>query len=58
MYATTPRFFASIGRFATGLRAMRAQVRTERLINELPVSIRKDIGCPDSYADRQGRRHS
>lgn len=52
----TPAFFRAVGRYTASFRAMRDEVRTERLLNALPDSIRKDIGWPDSYAARRARR--
>ncbi|WP_189501718.1 MULTISPECIES: hypothetical protein [unclassified Mesorhizobium] len=37
------------------IRTMRNEIRTERFLNALPPSIRKDIGWPDNYAN--GRRN-
>ena len=52
----TPTFFRAVGRYTASFRAMRDEIRTERLLNSLPASIRKDIGWPDSYAARRARR--
>jgi hypothetical protein len=35
---------------------MRDEIRTERVLNSLPASIRKDIGWPSSYAAGRARR--
>ncbi|WP_157016448.1 hypothetical protein [Mesorhizobium xinjiangense] len=40
-------------------RALRDEIRTERILNELPAHIRKDIGWPDARGGRlDGRRRS
>lgn len=52
----TPTLFKAVGRYAASLRAMRNEIRTERLLNTLPHSIRKDIGWPDSFPERRARR--
>ncbi|MDP3899420.1 MAG: hypothetical protein Q8Q62_22320 [Mesorhizobium sp.] len=47
------------GAFATLLaqrRAIRAALRTERMIGALPRDIRKDIGWPDSWVGPERRR--
>ena len=44
-------------RYARFFRELRAERRTERLIAELPASIRKDIGWPDGYPVRFRMRH-
>jgi hypothetical protein len=54
----TPAIFRAVGRYAASFRAMRDEIRTERLLNDLPASIRKDIGWPDSYPERRARRGS
>lgn len=51
-----PTIFRAVGRYAASMRDARNQVRTERLLNALPASLRKDIGWPDSYPERQARR--
>jgi len=48
-------FFRSVRDYAGRVRAVRAQLRTERLLNELPASMRKDIGWPDQYEMQRGR---
>ncbi len=52
----TPALFRAVGRYAASLRAMRDEIRTERMLNTLPPSIRKDIGWPDNYPVRHARR--
>ena len=47
--------FRSVRDYAGRVRAVRAQLRTERLLNELPASMRKDIGWPDHYEMQRGR---
>lgn len=47
--------FRSVRDYARHVRAVRAQLRTERLLNELPASMRKDIGWPDHYEMQRGR---
>jgi hypothetical protein len=32
---------------------IRAEVRTARFMNSLPADIRKDIGWPERYAERE-----
>ncbi len=39
----------SIGRYAGKLQTIRNEVRTERLLGELPEHLRKDIGWPDRF---------
>jgi hypothetical protein len=51
-----PTFFKAVGRYTASFRAMRDEIRTERFLNSLPASIRKDIGWPDNYAARRARR--
>jgi hypothetical protein len=43
----------AIGRYAARLRALREDIRTERILNSLPAGIRKDIGWPEVYAGRR-----
>jgi len=47
---------AVIGRYAANLRALREDIRTERILNSLPADLRKDIGWPEIYAGRRSRR--
>jgi hypothetical protein len=56
METFTPSIFRAVGRYAASFRAMRDEIRTERMLNTLPESIRKDIGWPDHYPERRGRR--
>jgi hypothetical protein len=51
----TPALFRAVGRYAASIRAMRDEIRTERMLNTLPPSIRKDIGWPDNYSARRAR---
>jgi len=39
----------AIRRYAGKLQTIRNQVRTERVLNELPDYLRKDIGWPDRF---------
>lgn len=57
MNSFTPNIFRTIRYYAGKVQTMRDEVRTERLLNSLPASIRKDIGWPDSYPERRARRH-
>ena len=52
----TPALFRAVGRYAASYRAMRDEIRTERVLNSLPASIRKDIGWPDNCAAGRARR--
>ena len=54
----TPALFRAVGRYAASYRAMRDEVRTERVLNSLPASIRKDIGWPDNYAASRALRRN
>ena len=47
---------AVIGRYTASLRALREDIRTERILNSLPADIRKDIGWPEIDAGRWQRR--
>jgi len=42
--------FERIGRRFAYWRALREEIRTERVMNALPRAVRKDIGWPDLYA--------
>ncbi|MDN5927486.1 MAG: hypothetical protein L0I29_10465 [Hyphomicrobiales bacterium] len=44
---------AAIGRYAANLRALRQNIRTERILNALPANVRRDIGWPEIYEDRR-----
>jgi hypothetical protein len=57
MNSFTPNIFRAVRRYAGKVQTMRDEVRTERLLNSLPASIRKDIGWPDSYPERRSRSH-
>ena len=39
----------SIRRYAGKLQTIRNEVRTERLLSDLPEHLRKDIGWPDRF---------
>jgi hypothetical protein len=52
----TPALFRAVGRYTASYRAMRDEIRTERVLNSLPANIRKDIGWPESYAAGRARR--
>jgi len=47
---------ALISRYAANLRALRDDIRTERILNSLPADVRKDIGWPEIYSGRRSRR--
>jgi hypothetical protein len=47
--------FKAVSRYAASIRAMREEVRTERVLNALPADIRKDIGWPDAFPERRLR---
>jgi hypothetical protein len=55
MTIATPGFFRTIARYAAGLRAAHAEIRTERMVSEMPAHLRKDIGWPDAYPHRSKR---
>jgi hypothetical protein len=57
MNSFTPNIFRAIRYYTGKVQSMREEVRTERLLNSLPASIRKDIGWPDSYPERRARRN-
>jgi hypothetical protein len=42
--------------YISKIRALRAHMRTARMIASLPPSIQKDIGWPDSHEEFRGRR--
>ena len=50
MTASTPSLFKTIRRYAGKIQTMRDDMRTKRVMNALPASIRKDIGWPDLYS--------
>ncbi|MEX0405774.1 hypothetical protein ABGN05_08885 [Aquibium sp. LZ166] len=56
MHANSRSYLGVVGRMAAGWRAWRDEVRTEHLINGLPLHIRKDIGWPDTHSARLSRR--
>jgi hypothetical protein len=56
MTTFTPNIFRAIRHYAGKVQTMRDEIRTERFLNSLPADIRKDIGWPDAYAGRRGRR--
>lgn len=43
---------STLGRIARDYSAARARHLTERTIRSLPLELQKDIGWPDSLADR------
>jgi len=47
---------AAIGRYAANLRALREDIRTERILNALPADVRRDIGWPEIYEGRRSWR--
>jgi len=48
---------AAISRYTANMRALRQNIRTERVLNSLPAEIRKDIGWPGIYPETfEGRR--
>ena len=47
---------AAIRRYTANLRALREDIRTERILNALPADVRKDIGWPEIYAGRRSWR--
>jgi len=55
MYVFNPALFKAVSRYAASIRAMREEVRTERVLNALPADIRKDIGWPDAFPERRLR---
>lgn len=57
MNSFTPNIFRTIRYYTGKVQSMREEVRTERLLNSLPASLRKDIGWPDSYPERRVRRY-
>ena len=56
MTASTSSLFKTIRRYAGKIQTMRDDMRTKRVMNALPASIRKDIGWPDLYSDRSDHR--
>jgi hypothetical protein len=42
----------SVQHYVGKIRTMRNEIRTQRFMNALPQSIRKDIGWPDNYKGR------
>ncbi|MCB1470200.1 MAG: hypothetical protein KDK08_24335 [Rhizobiaceae bacterium] len=48
--------FRSVQRYAGKIRTIRDEIRTERFMNSLSESIRKDVGWPDHYQRRGGPR--
>jgi hypothetical protein len=47
---------AAIGRYTANLRALREDIRTERILNALPADVRRDIGWPEIYEGRRSWR--
>ncbi|GAB1583259.1 MULTISPECIES: hypothetical protein [Phyllobacteriaceae] len=48
-----PPILSVLQHYRRKIRERREQIRTERMINDLPRSIQKDIGWPDVYAKRR-----
>lgn len=44
-------------RYAQHMRALRDDIRTERIMESLSADIRRDIGWPAVYHGRRGWRH-
>jgi hypothetical protein len=57
MNTFTPDIFRTIRHYAGKVRTMHNEIRTERLMNSLPTSIRKDIGWPDRFDARRADRN-
>jgi hypothetical protein len=57
MNTFTPDIFRTIRHYAGKVRTMHNEIRTERLMNSLPTSIRKDIGWPDRFDSRRSDRN-
>jgi hypothetical protein len=53
---SAPRFLTAAARRMARWKALREEVRTERILNGLPAHIRKDIGWPEVRAGRIARR--
>jgi len=49
-----PPILSMLQHYRRKIRERRAEIRTERLINDLPRYIQKDIGWPDARAERRG----
>ena len=47
--------FSGMKRYIGKIRTLRNESRTRRLLGNLPLSVQKDIGWPDSYDERLGR---
>ena len=52
MATSTSSLLKTIRHYAGRIQTMRDDMRTKRIMNALPASIRKDIGWPDQFADR------
>ena len=48
-------FLGTFRQYAGKLKTMRDEARTVRLLDSLPVDLRKDIGWPDRYPELRGR---
>lgn len=48
--------FRSVRRYAGKIKTLRDDLRAERSMNSLPEAIRKDIGWPDRYMNRNESR--
>jgi hypothetical protein len=51
-----PAALRAIKRCTSRIRAVRDRLRTERIINQLPARIRKDIGWPDAFDEQRADR--
>jgi hypothetical protein len=51
----TPTIFSSMKHYVGRVRAIRNDIRTERLLNSLPREIRVDIGWPDLHRGESRR---
>jgi hypothetical protein len=55
MVRLNSRILGMLWRYAARLRAARNQVLAERLLDSLPLDLRKDIGWPDGCFDSDAR---
>jgi hypothetical protein len=58
MHPRRPPLLASLTGFIARRRAIRAAIRTERIVGSLPRDIRKDIGWPDLWVEINRRADS
>lgn len=56
MHLAAPHFIRGIARYAARLRAKHREIRTARMIGEMPAHLRRDIGWPDAYPPSRYRR--